>query len=286
MAWAPCLLSPPPLPAIPTHRMLAFNPKMTLHFPADGYESDEPTPSQRLRWAAAEADMRAKQSEYAAQGRDQTGVLMTHATNCRGLCCQAEETRQCALLFGAAAAEDHRRFLSGESWWQIFGDELYEMEQRQAVIYAATATERAARAALSDEAYRMKTAAEIVAIQARRGLKRDEAVKKNPTPCSRLYSCVGDKSSGGAKPTTRHVSSECWSHERTDPLTGKIIAKHVCPWLHPGEAGWQTQWNTDRTWRPAAAPTRTWEPENRFAAMGGGRPAAGGGGRAAGGGRR
>jgi len=56
------------------------------------------------------------------------------------------------------------------------------------------------------------------------------------------------------------VTTECWSHEYTDPVTGATIAKHVCDRMHPGEAGWLTQWDTDRTFKPAAA-VRQWQVE-------------------------
>jgi hypothetical protein len=194
---------------------------------------------------------------------------MWHAPNCRGICCQAEQAVK--ALFSNQAMSDYVRFRDGESLWSIHGADMMVIEEREAEVYRATRVVREAEAAAAEAAYRMKTAAEIVAIQAHRGLKRNEEVQKKPTPCSRLYSCVGDKSTGGARPTTRHVSSECWSHEYKCPKSGKLIAKHVCPWLHPGEAGWQKQWDTDRTWKPAAAPApavRTWEVEKGFSAAG------------------
>ena len=95
---------------------------------------------------------------------------------------------------------------------------------------------------------------------------------KNGRLCTRLYSCEGVAATGGAKPTTRHVSSECWSHERKCPETGALLAPHKCPWLHPGEPGWLPQWNTDRLFKPAAAAP---PPQHRMAAaLGAGAPAA------------
>jgi hypothetical protein len=171
-------------------------------------------------------------------------------------------------------AKQARVFATG-GWWLLFGEELMAAEQAEAVEYAKTRPERDAAQARMLEAFRQKTAAEIVEIQARKNLKRGEAVKKNACPCSRLYSCVGDKSTGGAKPTTRHVSSECWSHERKCPETGALLAPHRCPWLHPGEPGWLPQWNTDRLFKPAAPPLLAPPPQHRMAAaLAGGAPAA------------
>jgi hypothetical protein len=62
---------------------------------------------------------------------------------------------------------------------------------------------------------------------------------------------VGDKHNGGAKPTTMHVSSECWSHERRCPETGNLLTPHKCPFLHPGEPGFHKEWMTNRLWLPA-----------------------------------
>jgi hypothetical protein len=48
------------------------------------------------------------------------------------------------------------------------------------------------------------------------------------------------------------VSSECWRYIYTDPETGHIHAPKTCNWLHPGEDGWQDEWDTDRTNKAAA----------------------------------
>ena len=236
---------------------------------------DQPTPLQRAQDAVIQSIIDERRQKGVVDGRDWTGCLVAPQS-----LPQRPETPPTCRLFRLACpkatvaeeelfAKQARVFATG-GWWLLFGEELMAAEQAEAVEYAKTQPERDAAKARVLEAFRQKTAAEIVEIQARKNLKRGEAVKKNPCPCSRLYSCVGDKSTGGAKPTTRHVSSECWSHERTDPLTGAIIAKHVCPWLHPGEPGWHAEWMTDRFWKPAAeaaAPTRSWEPENRFTSV-------------------
>lgn len=146
-------------------------------------------------------------------------------------------------------------------WGTIFEDDIEEMDARAHAEWAALDHDALAAAeALAAAARRQSRIVEKVADESRRGLKRGEEVHKKACPCARLYSCVGDKSTGGARPTTRHVSSECWSHERICPQTGARLKPHKCPWLHPGEPGWQAQWNTDRLWKPVVAAA----PSNRF----------------------
>ena len=82
-----------------------------------------------------------------------------------------------------------------------------------------------------------------------------------------------------ARPTTLHVSSECWRYEYVDPETGRKVRVHTCNWLHPGEDGWQTEWNANRNFKPAqpiqvlgaapAAPAAA-KPFNRFQSLLGG----------------
>jgi hypothetical protein len=108
-------------------------------------------------------------------------------------------------------------------------------------------------------------------------------------PCKKLYNCQGGGRDGGvARPTTLHVCTECWRYEYTDPATGQLKIVHTCNWLHPGEDGWQPEWETDRTDRAAAERARQLaasDPNhNRFAglqqeAQRGGGAAAGGAGR-------
>lgn len=107
-------------------------------------------------------------------------------------------------------------------------------------------------------------------LRAKKGLKRGEDIKKIPQPCKKLYSCEGDKKTGGAKPTTLHVSSECWAHEYTHAQTGQRVVKHQCPWLHPDEEGWHAEWDTNRNFRPAGAARGSAPAGGRFAALGGG----------------
>lgn len=134
--------------------------------------------------------------------------------------------------------------------------------------------ERAAREAEEEARRRREEAeAELKALSAKLASKaRDHEIKagytcnkgkKEMRPCKYLYSCEGDRKSGGARPTTLHISSECWSHAYTDPTTGQRVEKHCCWYLHPGEEGWLKEWNRNRNFVPA----QQQQPPSRFAAL-------------------
>lgn len=110
--------------------------------------------------------------------------------------------------------------------------------------------------------------------------------RKENRPCPDLYT------PDHRKPTTPGVTSECWAHEVTDPMTKEFInpitkeylplaasyhirelvdskkavvlkntegewvlkhVVHVCWNQHPGEAGWLDQWMTDHSYQPPSA---------------------------------
>jgi hypothetical protein len=143
----------------------------------------------------------------------------------------------------------------GVSWGSLFEADIAELEARTQTPEAlAAAAAKAAREEAERLAYDQKMVAERNAIRA--GATRTKhgpvQIQKIAQPCKKLYSCEGGGSKGGvAKPTTLHVSSECWAHEYTD-ASGKRVVKHVCQWLHPGESGWLPQWQADRNYRPDA----------------------------------
>jgi hypothetical protein len=95
-------------------------------------------------------------------------------------------------------------------------------------------------------------------VEARRNLRRGEVVQKNGRICTRCYSCAGNKQTswedGGqrARPTTLHVSSECFTH--AEFVAGRI--RDDCPFLHQGDEGWHREWDRNFLWDPSA-PTVT-----------------------------
>lgn len=208
--------------------------------------------------------------------RDAQGVLAVHSSTCKGICCVPETPyhlsplhNHITRLFGASVAEDYYHFtnrLQEEgSWWYLFADDLMPVEARLAAEYTATRVQREAADADSAAAFERKTKVERTAIRVGAACNRHGAapIRKVAQPCKFLYNCQGTP----ARPTTMHVTTECWSH-----------ASGVCDRMHPGETGWAPQWQTDRTFKPVAA-TRSWEPENRFSAAAGGRGNGGRGGR-------
>lgn len=174
-------------------------------------------------------------------------------------------------------AKFYRASENGISWGDIVLQEeeearARETPQQKAVREAKLRRENRERE-LAIEASRMQREAEMVEFRSKMGLKRGEKPRKAAIPCKKLYSCCGDKNSGGAKPTTMHVSSECWAWEYTDPRDKKKKAPHTCPWIHPGEEGWHTEWETNRNWKPptGAAAVPTWRgPAPASASAGGG----------------
>ncbi len=160
---------------------------------------------------------------------------------------------------------------NGMSWGEL--DQLWEDEKlshlsshERAARLAQKAAEQAQEAAAAElEALSRKLASKARDHEIKAGYKCNKG-KKEMTPCKYLYSCEGDRKTGGARPTTLCISSECWSHAYTDPATGKRVEKHACWFLHPDEPGWCKEWETDRRFKPAgtaAAPVN-----NRFAHLG------------------
>jgi hypothetical protein len=171
---------------------------------------------------------------------------------------------------------------AGASWEDLLLEE--EAVINSAKSSAQLAAEKAAKAAaVAKMQHEIEAGAQVCHI---RRVQEAQAMRyaargKLAQPCKKLYSCCGGGRDGGvAKPTTLHVSSECWRYEYTDPESGKLIKVHTCNWLHPGEDGWQTQWNTDRNYKPAhpiqvvgavAQPAAGRGAPSRFGALSGGR---------------
>jgi hypothetical protein len=161
---------------------------------------------------------------------------------------------------------------SGLSWGDL--DQLWAEEETAHLTKkqrASLSAEKEAKQAQEDAAAELEALSRKLASKARdheikAGYKCNKG-KKESTPCKYLYNPQGDRSTGGARPTTLHITTECWSHAYTDPATGERIEKHACWFLHPNEPGWCKEWETNRLFRPVrpmdAAPVN-----NRFAYLG------------------
>lgn len=169
-----------------------------------------------------------------------------HIDNCPGNCLQHP-------LMNGNIARWWRASAAAISW-----DDLLREEEAAADALKSEeqlAAERAARAAAAaTQLHKIEVGAQanhISRVQQAQAA-RYAARGKIAQPCKKLYSCCGGGKDGGvARPTTLHVSSECWRYEYTDPETGRLTKVHTCNWLHPGEDGWQTEWNANRNFKPA-----------------------------------
>ena len=164
----------------------------------------------------------------------------------------------------------HSEF-SGMSWGDL--DQLWAEEETAHLTKKQRASlnaEKEAKQAQEDAAAELEALSRKLASKARdheikAGYKCNKG-KKESTPCKYLYNPQGDRSTGGARPTTLHITTECWSHAYTDPATGERIEKHACWFLHPKEPGWCKEWETDRRFKPAVSTTTP--VNNRFAHLG------------------
>jgi hypothetical protein len=244
---------------------MATRPKKISSSDEDNAESV--TPERRAWWRKAARQMDEMRALHAARDALPAAPMPEPLP--------PRDYSRATALFGAETAAALKRVDNGRSLY----DALYPDGDPEWNAYEAASALRAAEREANPEFYRaeeekarlahlQRRIEEKVADESKMRLSREQLksgmkLEKKNIPCARLYSCVGDKRTGGAKPTTRHVSSECWSHERIDPETGELLTPHKCPWLHPGEPGWLPQWNTDRLFKPAApAPP----PQHRMAA--------------------
>lgn len=165
----------------------------------------------------------------------------------------AAECQSIVNLFGAEHGADLILYDNlGWSFDELYGAEMQEAwDDRCAARRAIDSALRAEEEARIAERWQ-KCVVEQAMVEARRNLRRGEAVQKNGRVCTRCYSCEGDKHTewedGGkkARPSTLNVSSECFTHREF--LAGRI--REDCPFLHQGDAGWRTQWNTNLLWDP------------------------------------
>lgn len=139
----------------------------------------------------------------------------------------------------------------GDLYWLWNREELSKLSAEEITKRNAEEAERLAReeAQRDLESLSAKLAEKARNHEIKAHYKCNKGKKEN-YPCKYLYSCVGERKTGGAKPSTLHISSECWSHAYTDPLTGERVEKHACWNLHPGEEGWCKEWETNRLFKP------------------------------------
>jgi len=219
------------------------------------------TPARRAWWAEAVRQMDEMRAIHAAAAAAPPSPRRSFAP-----IGSPPDYQRAAALFGADMATALKRVDNGSSLYDALypdGDEEWDAFEEEIMAKKAHRDANAefyrAEEAKVLLAYQQRRIEEKVADESKMRLNRDQLksglkMEKKDCPCARLYSCVGDKRSGGAKPTTMHVSSECWSHERVCPETGALLTPRKCPWLHPGEAGWRAEWNTNRMFKVAAAP--------------------------------
>ena len=228
-----------------------------------------------LGWSKPEsaAERAARVAQHAAEGRDEWGVLLPSVMEAELLRPQPwwffiqspppkysdKECQKMVDLWGDTLGA--HIILSRNEGWTM--DDCYGAEMEAAwaeFCYANRVMAEDLRAkAEARIAERWRNAVvEQAQVEARRNLRRGEAVQKNGRICTRCYSCAGNKQTswedGGqrARPTTLHVSSECFTH--TEFLAGRI--RDDCPFLHQGDAGWHTEWDRNFLWDPSA-PTVT-----------------------------
>lgn len=182
--------------------------------------------------------------------------------------------------FHPLVSEDSARWIrgvtAGLTWGDLWSEEDAVKEAQMSPEEKAERErffrEQEEKDAIAREAAARARKADRVAI--RTGVYCHREVQKIQQPCKFLYNCQGTP----ARPTTKRVTTECWSHEYTDPATGKIVRKHACDRLHPGEVGWCPQWDGNPSYKPSAgtaplaktAPARPAaqnQSQNRFAAF-------------------
>ena len=123
---------------------------------------------------------------------------------------------------------------------------------------------------VESKSFIMKNHAEKMAVVSKMGVKKGGAARKIQKPCKWLYCNESapksqwrrDKDGKLCAPSTGHIASECWAWEYTDPKTKVKKAPHTCPYLHPGEEGWCSQWLNNKQYDPMATMT-----QNRFCAL-------------------
>ena len=169
------------------------------------------------------------------------------------------------------------------SWADLV--DAVEAAESPAARAARIAAEEAAaeERRLAGEAAAMAAYADLKKVTCSVGKGAARHIKKVPFPCKWLFCDDSAPRSQWRKnetgqwcaPRRNHVTgSECWAWEYTDPKRFKAekarliakgvaeaaaeaqakvfahVVKHTCDHLHPGEAGWLPQWETNARYRP------------------------------------
>ena len=154
--------------------------------------------------------------------------------------------------------------IDGMSWGAYFAEEI------PIVTSSTRGDEQMADLELESKSFVMKNHAEKMAVVSKMGVKKGGAARKIQRPCKWLYcdeSAPKSQWRRGADgklcaPSTGHVASECWAWEYVEPKTKVKKAPHTCPYLHPGEEGWCSQWLNNKQYDPMASAV-----QNRFCAL-------------------
>lgn len=112
---------------------------------------------------------------------------------------------------------------------------------------------------LDGEASKMSSYAQHVGVLSTRKVQGQFIQRKVQKACKWLYLNEAAPRSQWRKnekgewcaPMVRKLTgSQCWAWEYVHPKTKQKMAPHKCDHLHPGEAGWRVEWNTDRAYNP------------------------------------
>ena len=182
--------------------------------------------------------------------------MAPHATNeCYGNCSIHPLLR--GWMVEAHVAMD----IDGMSWGAYFFGEPCSADASA----AKRGAEQMADLELESRSFVMHNHAQKMAVVSKMGVKKGGAARKIQRPCKWLYCNEAAPKSqwrDGRAPVTSNVVSECWAWEYTDPKTKVKKAPHTCPYLHPGEEGWCSQWLNNKNYDPMATMT-----QNRFCAL-------------------
>ena len=182
--------------------------------------------------------------------------MAPHATNeCYGNCSLHPLLR--SWMVDAHVAMD----IDGMSWGAYFAEAEASTEPFSSEAHMADME-------VESKSFIMKNHAEKMAVVS--GKFRKEKARKIQKPCKWLYCDESapksqwrrDSDGKLCAPSTGHVASECWAWEYLDPKTKVKKAPHTCPYLHPGEEGWCSQWLNNKNYDPMASAV-----QNRFCAL-------------------